>query len=261
MPMSPQQTATVQDFTIERIGDVEILRLGFPKANSMSPAMLVSLRAAMGEAAASDARALIITGTGRAFSAGLALPLLVDFDRDQMRFFMNDFAQVMEVVLTFPKATVAAINGHAIAGGCVLALMCDYRVMVSGSGRIGLNEVALGIGIPASVMEPLRAKVPARSLVPIAMAGEVFDPAEALGLDLVDDVVSAGELEESAMLRANALAGAPEACAQVKTALLRPVLEQLREHEGAELESWLDTWFSPTGQSRVRAAVAQLTKN
>lgn len=258
MPL--EQTAQVQDFTIERIDDVEILRLGFPKANSMSPAMLVSLRAALGKAAASDARALIITGTGRSFSAGLALPLIVDFDRDQMRAFMNDFAQVMEVVLTFPKATVAAINGHAIAGGCVLALMCDYRVMGSGPGRIGLNEVAIGIGLPASVIEPLRAKVPARSLVPIAMAGELFDPTEALGLDLIDDVVSAGDLAESAMLRASALAGAPEACAQVKAALLRPVLEQLREHEVAELEGWLDTWFSSTGQSRVRAAVSGITK-
>jgi enoyl-CoA hydratase len=245
-------------FTLEAFGAVRLLRIDTGRANAMTAAFLAELEQVMRELAADPPRGLVITGSGRSFRAGLALPDLLDLDRQSLRSFMQGFARAMAAVLTLPTPTVAAVNGHAVAGGCVLALMCDHRMMADGPGRIGLNEVALGIGLPTSVVAPLRARVPARSLAPIALAADLFAPAEALALGLVDDVVPPDDLEIVAVERAEVLAGPPAASAQVKAALLRPVLAELQQHSDAELERWLDTWFSPDGRAGVRAAVAAM---
>lgn len=245
-------------FVVQMHDDVAVLTIQAGKANAMTPEFVADLIDAMSALAEEPPGALVITGSGRALSAGLALPRLVEYDRDAMRSFMRLFAQAMESVLAFPTPTVAAINGHAIAGGCVLALMCDYRVMVDEGGKIGLNEVALGIGLPAVVIEPLRARVPARSLAPIALSAQLFTAEDALVLDLVDDVVPASDLESAAIEQARSLTGAPMASAQVKAALLRPLITELRRHENPELESWLDTWFSPDAQRIVGGLVASL---
>lgn len=237
-----------------------LLRMSGPKANSMSEEWLLGLRDALAAARDAEPAGLVITGAGKVFSAGMALPDLIDLDRDQMRTFMQGFAATMEQVLTFPRPVVAAVNGHAVAGGCVLSLMCDYTVMASGGPVIGLKEVALGIGLPAIVLEVLRARVPARSVAPIAMSAQLFDSEEALALELVGDVVPPEELVESAHERALALSGPPQAIAQVKQAVLRPLLAELRSNEDAELEAWLDTWFSPDGRRLVGDAVAALRR-
>lgn len=247
-------------FALEPFGDARLLRIETGRANAMTATFLADLEQVMSELAADPPRGLVITGSGRSFSAGLALPDLVDCDRDAMRSFMQGFARAMQAVLTLPTPTVAAINGHAIAGGCVLALMCDHRMMADSTARIGLNEVALGIGLPTSVVAPLRARLPARSLAPVALGGDLFAPAEALALGLVDDVVPPDDLELLAVERVEVLAGPPAASAQVKAALLRPVLAELAEHSDDELEHWLDTWFSPEGQAGVRAAVAAISR-
>jgi len=244
------------EMTAERVA---VLRLSFAKANSMSPDMLLALRAALAESMAQGASAVVLTGARRSFCAGLALPEIVGLDREAMADFMTSFSDAMRELLMLPVPTVAAINGHAIAGGTVMALMCDYRIMTDGDALIGLNEAQLGIGLPAIVIEPLRARVPSRSWAPIALAGELFEPAEALALGLVDDVTEADDLLDLAIVRATELAKSPEAYAQVKAALLRPTVAELDAVGPAELQAWLDTWFSPSGQRLVTATVAKLT--
>jgi enoyl-CoA hydratase/carnithine racemase len=251
--------ATDSPVHVAREGDLAILRLRDGKANAMSPAQIAALAAAVDEIRASDARALVITAEGKAFCAGLALPELVDLDRATMTRFMDDFTGAMRCVLEFPRPTVAAITGHAIAGGCVLALMCDARIMTSAPAKIGLSEVQLGIGLPAVVIEPLRARVPATSLTRLALEGALVDGAEAQRLGLVDEVAAPDAVLPRALERARALATAgPAAYAHVKRALVRPIAEALAEHDLREREGWLDTWFSADGQSRLRTAVARL---
>lgn len=245
---------------IERSDEIAVIRLRGGKANAMSSPLLDALTRVVDQVTASGARAVVITGEGRAFSAGLALPELVDLDRAAMATFIDDFAIAMRRVLECPLPVVAAINGHAIAGGCVLALMCDARVIAAGDARIGLSEVQIGIGLPAVVVEPLRLRVPPTSLTPIALEGRLVDPQTALGLGLVDEVVAPAELEARAIARAAELGrGARAAYAQIKRSLLRPALEAVERHGVAEREAWLDTWFSEPAQRLLRAQVAKIT--
>ena len=241
--------------------EVAVMRLRAGRGNAMSVALLGDLAAAAGEIRAGTARAVVVTGDGGFFSAGLALPDLIDLDRATLRGFMGTFTTAMRAVLELPVPVVAAINGHAIAGGCVLALMCDVRIAAAGGAKIGLNEVALGIGLPAVVVEPLRLRVPPSSMVPIALGGGLFGPDPARALGLVDEVVDAGALEARAIARAAELgAGGRAAAAQVKAAILAPTLAAIERRAEAEREAWLDSWFSDDAQARLRAAVARLRR-
>lgn len=243
---------------IEKHGEIALLHMRAGKANAMSARFLDALGAALDDAYA--ARALVITGDGNAFSAGLALPELIDLDRAGITAHIDHFEQTMRRVLTFPRATVAAINGHAFAGGCVLALMCDVRVMAAGDAMIGLNEVQLGIGLPAIVVEPLRARIAPSLYGAVALEGRLVTPEHALAMQLVDEVVDAELLTERALAIASARATAPEAYMQIKGALLAPVLGAYERNCHRERELWVETWFSPDAQRMLRAAVDRITK-
>jgi enoyl-CoA hydratase len=239
--------------------DVAVLRLVGGKANAMTAEVLDAVERLIDGFEASTAHAAVLIGYERYFSAGLALPVLVDLERPAMRRFIERFGAVMMRVFACKRPIVAAINGHAIAGGCVLALQCDWRVMTDGDAKIGLNETQLGIGLPSSVLEPLRLQLPAASLVPVALEGRLFAPAEALTLGLVHELAPAAELESRAMARARALATVPStAAAQVKLGLRRTALEAMHRHADEETELWLDTWFSAAAQQRLRETVARL---
>jgi enoyl-CoA hydratase len=241
---------------LEPHGDVTLVRIRGGKANAMNRALLDDLDRALVSLAGTAG--IVLVGEGTSFSAGLALPELIDLDRTAMSWFIDHFAAVMLRALTFPGATVAAINGHAIAGGCVLALMCDARVM--SAGKIGLNEVQIGIGLPAAVVEPLRLRVPPHALGPIALDGQLFDPEQARSLGLVDAVVPAERLEAHALELAARRVAHPLAHAQVKRALLQPILDAIERTRDEQREAWLETWFSPAAQTTLRATVARITK-
>src|SRR5262245_17875197 len=145
---------------IEQREEVALIRLRAGKANAMDQPFLRGLIRLIDELATSRAGAAVLTGYEGYFSAGLAIPSLIGLQRDELRSFLSLFEEAMRRVLECPLPVVAAVNGHAIAGGCVLALQCDVRLMADGPGRIGLNEVQLGIGLPASVIEPLRLQLP-----------------------------------------------------------------------------------------------------
>ena len=239
---------------------VLVMRLEGGKANAMTSEVLDTIERLVDGLEHGPACAGVLVGYDRFFSAGLAITKLVDLDRPAMRMFIERFARSMTRVLACEKPIVAAINGHAIAGGCVLALMCDWRVMADDPKlKIGLNETQLGIGLPAVVIEPLRAQVPPTSLVPIALEGRLFDPAAALALGLVHELAPGAALEARAHAKAAALAALPlAATAQVKRALRAPVLDAMMKASAVETERWLDSWFSEAGRERVRAAAAEL---
>jgi enoyl-CoA hydratase len=244
---------------IEREGQVAVLRLENGKANAIGPAFIERLDGLLGQLG--DARAAVMIGQGSAFSAGLDLPALIDLDRVAMRPFILRFGAVMMRLFELPIPLVAAVNGHAVAGGCVLALQADVRIGADREARIGLNETQLGIGLPAVVVETLQWQVPGSSLAAIALEGRLFSPREALQVGILHEVVPEGDLLQRALQRASALAALPPAGVRmVKQSLRRPVAAAIREQESADAERWAETWCSPESQRRLRDAVARLRR-
>jgi enoyl-CoA hydratase len=243
---------------IERQGEVALLRLENGKANAIGPQFVDRLETMLAQLG--DARAAVITGQGSAFSAGLDLPALVGLNRAQMRSFIFRFDAMMMRLFEVPIPLVAAINGHAVAGGCVLALQADVRIAVDReSARIGLNETQLGIGLPSLVVETVRWQVPGPSLAAIALEGRLLSPRDALQLGLVHEVAAENELLPRALERAAALAAFPPAgIRMVKESLRRPAAAASRANEAAEAERWLETWFAPDSQRRLGETVARL---
>lgn len=245
---------------LERLGAVTLLRLDLGKGNALDLASLATLEGELDVARVAGGAALVLTGRERFFSAGLNLTALQGRTRAEMAATMTAFHRAMLRVLDWPRPVVAALNGHAIAGGCVLALMADARIAAEGEARIGLNETRLGVGLPAIVTEVLRARLAPAAWLPVALEGRLLAPREALQLGLVDEVVPPDELEPRALARAEALGSIPDpAWAQVRRGLLGPALEALRRDPGPALEPWLDTWFSPPARAEIEHAVARLT--
>jgi enoyl-CoA hydratase/carnithine racemase len=133
--------------TIEH-GTMRELRLDRPPVNALSPELIVALKNAIEAAAREGAGALILSGAPGRFSGGLDVPLLLGLDRPAMAALWRDFYALLGTIAASPIPIAAAITGHAPAGGTVLALYCDWRVMAEGEYKIGFNEVQVGIPIP-----------------------------------------------------------------------------------------------------------------
>jgi enoyl-CoA hydratase len=243
---------------IERDGAVAILTMDSGKANAMSSRFLDELSAAF--SGLGDARAAVITGNETIFSAGLDLPGIIDLERKPLTEFMQKFENVMLQAFELPVPLVAAISGHAIAGGAVLALQADVRMAVDRESlRIGFNEAQLGMGLPAVVVEPLREQVPGPSLTRMVLTGELFGPHEALRLGLIHEVAPEGTLMQRALAKAKAFAALPlGGVRNIKSSLRKPVGDRIRALGGARNDQFADIWFAPDTQLALRAAVAKL---
>jgi enoyl-CoA hydratase len=243
---------------IHRDGLAEI-RLACGKANALNPRSLDALAAAFGEVRRSDAAGVVLTGYESFFSAGLDLVLLYGLDPPAMDAFMQVFDRVMLEVFAFPRPVVAALNGHAVAGGCILALACDARVVVDGPVQIGLNEVRLGVPFPASAVEIARHGISPRSLEEVLYGGELYAPVEARSRGLVDRV-TVDPLGEARGLCAR-LAGQPRgAFTAIKAALKAPALARAREALDPLRRAFVEAWYSPDARDRLGAARAPLLR-
>src|SRR2546428_2382376 len=238
---------------LERVGEAMLLRMRAGKASAMGPAWLERMEALLDEALTARARALVITGYEGFFSAGLDLPTLDGLDDRAMGSFMSGFSRTMLRIFELPMPVVAAVNGHAIAGGCVLALQADVRIGAASDFRIGLNEVQLGIGLPAVVLEALRAQVPAASLLPIALEGRLFSPDEALAVGLLHELAPADRLEQRAVGRAMELGALPSpAFAAVKQGLRSAVAQRVPELPEQDATRGARLWARDGGRGRGR---------
>src|SRR5260370_41916759 len=159
--------------------DVAILRMADGKANAMSIELCESMTARFGELA--QARAIVMTGSGRIFYAGVDLLRLLDGGEPYIRKFLPALSTMLATVFAHPRPVVAAINGHAMAGGCVLACAADKRLMGREAGRIGVTELLVGVPFPAAAMEIMRCAVTPRYFEDVIFSGATYAPWEAAG--------------------------------------------------------------------------------
>lgn len=230
------------------------------KGNSLDPVVVRRIREAVREVGASGARAAVLTGTGSIFSGGLNLPILSQMEREQLKPFIDDFTDMLLELITAPFALVAAINGHAIAGGAILALCCDYRVMAKDDYRIGLNEVDLGIRFPIAALEVALHALPILARTDVILMGRLLGPEEAQAVGMVHQLADPALLLQSARTVAFELASKPrESLATLKKDLARDLLRRVREHRESSNDEFLDSWFSPDTRQRVRSLSEALT--
>ncbi len=196
---------------------------------------------------------IILTGRGKFFSFGLDIPELYDYTPERFRSFLEKFTGLYTRMFLYRKPLVAAINGHAIAGGCMLTLPADYRIMASGKGRIALNEINLGSSVFAGSVAMLKLCVGVKSATKILKSGAMFSAESAYELNLVDKVVEPDELVEMADNKVHEfIEKDATAYGSIKRLIRQPVAEQMIRYEPASLDEFIDIWYSDNTRKRLR---------
>lgn len=246
---------------VTRAGRVAVVRMAHGKANAMDLEMLRALRETLSSTLISEARAVVLTGTGTIFSAGVDLPRIAAGGRSYLEAFLPEMSACFLELFAFPKPVLAAINGHAIAGGCILACACDHRLMAKGTGTIGIPELKVGVPFPAAALEIVRHVLSPSVAYEAVYLGRTYRVDDALQRGFVDELVEPGALLDRTVAVAEELAGFPAATfARVKRDLKRLVIENWErlapEHDRETLEAWASTEV----QDSIRAYVARVLK-
>jgi enoyl-CoA hydratase len=189
---------------------VRTLRLEHGKVQALDLELCGEIeRAFTGVAEDDDVRAIVLTGTGSSFSAGVDLRRVLQGGPDYVDQFLPAMDRAFEALFRCPKPVVAALNGHAIAGGCILACASDVRLMASGKGRIGVPELAVGVPFPWLALEIVRLVTPVAHLQELVYLAETYNPGDALRRGLLDEVVEPEHLHARACDIARKLATIP----------------------------------------------------
>jgi enoyl-CoA hydratase len=239
---------------VEERDAVAVIRIEHGRVGAMDAELLDALTDAV---QASD-RALVFTGTGSAFSAGVDLRRILDGGETYTDAFLVALCRMFRAVFDHPRPTVAAVNGHAIAGGCVLALACDVRLM--SGGKIGLAELAVGVPFPITPLEIVRHALGINADRAVLRA-ETVGPEQALALGMVHEVVAADELLPRALdLAAELAARSPEAYRLAKERLHRPAVTAIDAATADEDAAVLAGWTSEDTRRRIGSALEALTR-
>jgi enoyl-CoA hydratase len=239
-----------------RRGRVALLRMTHGKANALDLELCEALTAQLNDCAGSDAGALILTGEGRMFSAGVDLVRILSGGAAYVRAFLPSLNRMLAALFSAPKPVVAAVNGHAIAGGCIIACAADYRMMAREAGRIGIPELLVGVPFPVAPLEIMRFAAP-QHVQALAYRGLTLSADLALQHGLVDAVVDADRLLDEAVAVAESLAAIPAAAfALTKRQLREPVLQRIAA--GAVMDAAAeDSWASAETLDAIRGYVAR----
>jgi enoyl-CoA hydratase len=242
----------------ERRENVAVLTLDRPRANAFSPELVADLTEAF--AASADAGAVVLTSSSPGmFSAGWDLTHLVGAERPAFDVFVTAYCDLVRRIFSFERPVVAALPGHAIAGGLIVAAAADERIAAAGKGELGLSEVLLGVPVPACLLEIFRHAVGPRAMERLAATGENLPVEAARAIGLVDRIVPPEKLADEALARAVFLAGRPAAAhAAIKSRSRAAALARFDQARGSD--PFASFWFSDDAQSRIRALVARLTK-
>ena len=208
--------------------DVRVLRIAHGKANTLDEEFFADLAEALDGAENEEISAIVLTASGHIFSAGVDLFRVLESEATYLDRFLPLFSDGCFRLFTFPKPVVAAVNGHAIAGGCILACACDTRIGASGNGRIGIPELRVGLPFPPVALEIVRFVVGDQRMPLLVLEGATHAPEEALAHGFLDAIVEPEDLLEQAVAKARRLAAfGAQNFALSKLQLRRPVLARI----------------------------------
>ena len=244
---------------IEHDHGIREFRLAHPPVNALNPELISTLKQAIERAPTHGATALILSGSPGLFSAGLDIPALLQLDRDAMRAFWRDFFGLCTALARSPIPVAAAVTGHSPAGGAVLAIFCDYRVMARGEFRIGLNEVQVGLTVPDCIQAALRRLVGPYRAERLLIHGAMLDADDALAAGMVDELTDVDHVVVRTLAWLEPLLQLPRQAMLTTRAMARADLACLFEDPASlPVEAFLDGWFAPEAQATLHALVERL---
>jgi enoyl-CoA hydratase/carnithine racemase len=230
------------------------------RSNAINAELLDELKVILKSIENDDAIAgIILHGKEGFFSAGLDLVELYDYSEVEIRVFWESFLSFIQSFVAFKKPSIAAIGGHSPAGGCVLALCCDYRIMAEGEFIIGLNEIPVGIIVPDAIFHLYSFWIGQAKAYHYLLEGKLLSPAQALDLGLIDDLVSPSALRRGAekqlqkyiQLEANTWQ-------QSKLNMRKELIAKMRMDTSATLDIMLQQWWSPSTRSILNTIIENL---
>jgi enoyl-CoA hydratase len=250
---------------IERdvIDGIAVVRLAHGKVNALDRELAEAITATFTELADSPHPAVVLTGSGRAFSAGVDLRRMVREGPGYAQPFLSRLDQAFESIFNLPKPVVAAVNGHAIAGGCVLASACDRRLMTDIDARIGIPELYAGVPFPSAALEIMRFAVGDARLADLVLTGATLPPQDALHAGLVDEVTAPRNLLAQALRVATDLAaGIPSPTFQLTKRQLRdPVNQRLQHARQRDETDVVALWAAAETTDWISAYMDRITRH
>lgn len=248
---------------ISRIDDVAVIALDRPPVNAIDLDLVEALETSCGECSTDEPlQGVVLTSANpKVFSSGFDLKTLGELNRPKFELFIKAFSELARAIFTFPKPVVAALPGHAIAGGYILASNCDRILLAEGPATVGLPEIKLGVPIPAPNLEVLRHRLGNRPLGEVILGGESYLGPRALELGLVDRVVPAADLQTEAVALVHALSSHPGGMfTEMKARLRKKALHRVDAATASELGPFADAWFSAPARDAREALLASLSK-
>ena len=240
--------------TVESHGKVALLRLTNHVTNAIGPTLVADISSAL-SLITTDFRGCVLAGGTKFFSIGLDLPALVHLSRREMSRFWDEFDQAVLDLYRLPLPTAAAIAGHATAGGTILALSTDYRLIAAGRKLMGLNEINIGVPVPFLAALMLRQIVGDRTARDLQYKGDLIHPETAKNVGLVDDIGPEEKIEALALEAVGTLADKPQgAFGLVKRYRTESVVRRFERRRREKKEEMLACWFQPTVQEMLKKA-------
>lgn len=239
-----------------------LITLNRNKSNALNREMITELNDML-HSIANDANigGAIITGREHFFSAGLDLIELYSYNEEEIRSFWLLFLEFTANITAFKKPLVAAINGHAPAGGCVIALACDGRVMAEGKYIIGLNEIPVGIIVPDSIFKLYSFWLGSAHACRSLLEGKLFSPEEALAIGLVDELVNPDSIMTAAERRIRKyMAFEPNTWQQSKLNIRKELIAGMSADQSQTLEMMITQWWSPATRGLLKMIIDNLQK-
>ena len=231
---------------VSKDGEIATVTLSRGKVNALNEPMVEEITTSFEDLATdNEVKSIIFTGSGKFFSFGFDVPEFLSYPKNDFVRYLEKFTNLYTYVFNFPKPIVAALNGHTIAGGCMLATACDLRLMVTGKARISLNEITFGATVFAGSVAMLKYCAGSRNAQSILYSGAMYSAEEAFQLGLVDQVSTEDALAEDARKIAQELAQKDSsAFRSIKHLLRKPVAEQMIKREKDAIFEFVDIWYS-----------------
>lgn len=244
---------------ITRDNAIREIQLARPPVNALNQELVHALREAIDSSVREGARGIVLSGAPGLFSAGVDVPALLQRDRAGVLEYWREFFALCGTLARVPIPMVAAITGHSPAGGAVLALFCDYRVMAEGPFRIGLNEVQVGLIVPEAIQLGLRRVVGAYRAERLLVSGAMIESAEALACGFVDEVTGVDQVTQRALHWLDALLALPSHAMLTTRGLARADLAAAYANlEALPLKEFTEAFFHPETQAVLQQLVARL---